>query len=37
MSESKVFLDTTPIIYLLDADINYGEKNSRLLSSLATQ
>ncbi len=37
MSESKVFLDTTPIIYLLDADINYGEKTSRLLSSLAAQ
>ncbi len=37
MSGSKVFLDTTPIIYLLDADTNYGEKTSRLLSSLTSQ
>lgn len=26
----KIFLDTTPIIYFLDADINYGEKAERI-------
>ena len=26
----KIFLDTTPIIYFLDADINYAEKVEQL-------
>ena len=37
MTEDKVFLDTSPFIYLLDADANYGEKTSRILSSMAKQ
>ncbi|MBQ9376755.1 MAG: hypothetical protein IJU05_02995, partial [Schwartzia sp.] len=35
MTDAKVFLDTSPIIYLLDNDINFGAKTNRILSSLA--
>ena len=31
----KVFLDTTPIIYLLDSDKNFGEKTCEILSALS--
>ena len=37
MTEPKVFLDTSPLIYLLDADTNYGEKTNHILSSLAEE
>ena len=30
----KIFLDTTPIIYFLDADINYAEKVERIFEGL---
>lgn len=30
----KIFLDTTPIIYFLDADINYAEKVERIFERL---
>ena len=30
----KVFLDTTPIIYFLDEDINYAEKVERIFSEI---
>ena len=31
---NKVFLDTTPIIYFLDEDINFGNKVENILSSI---
>lgn len=31
----KVFIDTTPIIYLLDNDMNFGEKTCKIFSSLS--
>lgn len=31
---SKVFLDTTPIIYFLDEDVNFGNKVERILSEI---
>ena len=33
----KIFLDTTPIIYLLDNDKNFGEKTCKIFSSLSEQ
>ena len=33
----KIFLDTTPIIYLLDNDKNFGEKTSKIFSALSEQ
>ena len=30
----KIFIDTTPIIYFLDADINYAEKVERIFEGL---
>jgi len=30
----KIFLDTTPIIYFLDADINYAEKVEQIFEEL---
>ena len=35
MRDSKVFLDTSPLIYLLDNDANFGEKTNMILSALA--
>ena len=37
MTDSKVFLDTSPIIYLLDNDENYGSKTRDILSLLAKE
>ena len=37
MTDSKVFLDTSPLIYLLDDDANFGEKTKIILSSLSEQ
>lgn len=37
MTDSKVFLDTSPLIYLLDNDANFGEKTRRILSALSEQ
>ena len=31
---SKVFLDTTPIIYFLDEDVNFGNKVENILSGI---
>lgn len=31
---SKVFLDTTPIIYFLDEDVNFGNKVESILSEI---
>ena len=31
----KVFLDTSPIIYLLDGDVNFGQKTSKILSMMS--
>ena len=33
MTDSKIFLDTAPFIYLLDNDENFGDKTSKILSS----
>lgn len=33
----KIFLDTTPIIYLLDNDKNFGEKTAEIFSELSEQ
>lgn len=30
----KVFLDTTPIIYFLDEDVNYGKKVEKIFSEI---
>lgn len=35
MRDSKVFLDTSPLIYLLDSDVNFGDKTNKILSALA--
>lgn len=35
MRDSKVFLDTSPLIYLLDNDTNFGDKTNKILSALA--
>ena len=32
MTDSKIFLDTAPFIYLLDNDENFGDKTNRILS-----
>ena len=37
MTGSKIFLDTSPLIYLLDNDVNFGEKTKRILTSLSEQ
>lgn len=31
---NKVFLDTTPIIYFLDSDVNFGEKTRYILEEI---
>ena len=31
---NKVFLDTTPIIYFLDEDVNFGNKVESILSEI---
>ena len=31
---SKVFLDTAPIIYFLDNDVNFGEKARSILEEM---
>ena len=31
---NKVFLDTTPIIYFLDEDVNFGDKVENILSEI---
>ena len=33
---SKVFLDTTPLIYFLDADENFGERTRLILEEILT-
>ena len=33
----KIFLDTTPLIYLLDNDKNFGEKTAEIFSKLSEQ
>ena len=33
----KIFLDTSPIIYLLDSDKNFGEKTAEIFSQLSEQ
>ena len=33
----KIFLDTAPIIYLLDNDKNFGEKTCKIFSALSEQ
>ena len=33
----RIFLDTTPLIYFLDNDENFGEKTCRILSALFEQ
>lgn len=37
MTDSKVFLDTAPFIYLLDNDENFGDKTNRILSAFVRQ
>lgn len=37
MTESKIFLDTTPLIYLLDNDSNFGVKTAQILSLLESE
>lgn len=37
MTESRVFLDTTPLIYLLDNDANFCAKTARILSLLESK
>ena len=37
MTDSKIFLDTAPFIYLLDNDENFGDKTNRILSSFVRQ
>ena len=34
---NKVFLDTTPLIYFLDADINLGEKTKSILEEVISE
>lgn len=34
---NKVFLDTAPIIYFLDDDINHSKKWNRFLKNLSVQ
>lgn len=31
---SKVFLDTTPLIYFLDNDVNFGDKTRQIFESI---
>ena len=33
----KVFLDTTPLIYFLDSDVNFGEKTRRILEEVLSE
>ena len=37
MTDSKIFLDTSPLIYLLDNDANFGEQTKNILSVLSEQ
>lgn len=37
MTDSKVFLDTTPLIYLLEDDVNFGKKTEKIFAQLAHQ
>ena len=37
MTGSKVFLDTTPLIYLLEDDVNFGQKTEKIFAQLAHQ
>jgi hypothetical protein len=37
MTASKIFLDTTPIIYFLDDDIHYADKVEQIISSFMAQ
>ena len=34
---NKVFLDTTPLIYFLDSDINLGEKTKSILEEVISE
>ena len=34
---NKVFLDTAPLIYFLDADIHFGEKMKKILEQALNQ
>ena len=34
---NKVFLDTTPLIYFLDSDINFGEKTKMILEEVISE
>ncbi len=34
---NKVFLDTTPLIYFLDSDINFGEKTKLILEEVISE
>ena len=31
---NRVFLDTTPLIYFLDSDVNFGEKTKKILEEV---
>lgn len=33
----KVFLDTTPFIYFLDSDVNFGEKTKKILEEVISK
>ena len=37
VKDSKVFLDTSPLIYLLDNDANFGERTKKILAALSEQ
>ncbi|MCK9171589.1 MAG: hypothetical protein M0P01_14355 [Treponema sp.] len=37
MTASKIFFDTTPIIYFLDDDIHYADKVEQIISSFMAQ
>ena len=34
---NKVFLDTTPLIYFLDSDVNFGEKTKKILEEVMSE
>ena len=34
---NKIFLDTTPLIYFLDSDVNFGEKTKRILEEVISE
>ena len=33
----KLFLDTTPLIYFLDSDVNFGEKTKMILEEVISE